>query len=483
MRREKILQNLKKRYDIVVIGGGITGAGVLHEASKMGLSCLLIEQKDFAFGTSSRSAKLVHGGLRYLKNGQIMTTLNSISERERMLNYYKTLVKPIQFLVPVKTKSFRALMKVGLSLYDIMAWRYSHQYYNPQNFSMLIPSMGENFENGGYSFLDAITDDAELVLKVIREGVNEGGTAVNYMQFKEVVREKKRVTGIIAKDTLSEKTYKIDAGFVINATGIFADKIHNKVGKSEKLRSLRGSHLIFPNWRFPVSQAISIMHPRDDRPLYILPWKGHTLVGTTDIDHNSSLDEEPAITPLEGEYMLEALNHWFSDLDLSKEDVLSTFSGVRSVVDSGKEDPSKESREHAVWKEDGFISVTGGKLTTFSLIAKNVLKEAGLSTKKDYKDKEIDMIQENVAEDNVTDPLIEEAEDGMIMSLDDLLLRRTRIGLFSKDGYISKLPELKTKIQKILGWDDKKWNLEEKKYISIWNKAYSSKLLYNLFDN
>ncbi len=521
-KREDKLAALNMKWDLIIIGGGITGAGIFNEGVKSGLTCLLLEQKDFGWGTSSRSGKLVHGGLRYLKQGQIGLTWYSVREREKLLRKYKGLVEPLGFLVPIRKKDFisKLLMKAGLTIYDLIAFNWRHEYLEETQFNMKAPELKGNLLSGGFNFRDARTDDARLVLKIIQESEQLGGTALNYFIVKELVKDKMdKVTGVITIDSVSGEEIEIKGQVIINATGAWTDKIRNQIGRKPKLRLLRGSHLIFPRWRVPISQAIALTHPNDGRPLYVFPWEGITLFGTTDVDHKFSLEKEPKITVNEGKYLLEAINYWFPSLSLTQKDVLSTFAGVRPVINTGKKDPSKESREFAVWREKGMITVTGGKLTTFGLLARRTLKEVkkqltatvqaqkeiSTNNKKNEDFSQITKIDEwqirrllgrygqNTFDllkgtdeksfdkientDILWAELIWAAKNENIVHLDDLLMRRTRLGLLIDHGGASQIDKIRTILQPCLNWDNERWESEISHYLSLWENAYSPDLI------
>ena len=495
MKREDFLESIKRNFDIIIIGGGITGAGILLEASKKGLSCALIEQKDFAWGTSSRSGKLVHGGLRYLKEGQVSTTLHSVTERDRMLEYYKGLVEPLGFLVPIKKHdfSYRLMIKTGLTIYDILAKKWVHRYHEANDFQMMLPSIRKAEDPSGYTFQDAVTDDARLVIEIIKESIQNGAVALNYTKAFDLIKNKRGdVKGLLIKDMLNDDEYELKGDVVINATGVWAGDFHSKIKQQQRLRPLRGSHLLFPNWRFPLPQAVSIAHPRDRRPIYLLPWKGATLIGTTDVDHQQTLLNEPNISQNEAYYLFEALEYWFPSLELTPSDLLSTISGVRAVIDTGKKDPSKESREHIIWNDHGLISVTGGKLTAFRYVAQNVLKEAKKYIKHSKKTLKRSPNQQNnylfdtkeyKQQDNLIagtpfswSDLKDSIQNEWVNDLSDLLLRRTRIGLTAPNGAIPLLDEIQLQLEPFTDWD---WTQKRTEYINLWQRSYSPQLIAN----
>jgi glycerol-3-phosphate dehydrogenase len=374
--RECIWESIHGPWDILVIGGGITGAGILREATRLGLNCLMVEQHDFAWGTSSRSSKLVHGGFRYLKEGKIMLTRDSVHEREQLLHEGPGLIDPLGFLLTVHKGDFpgRWTFEMGLTVYDLLALRWDHAYYSSQDFQLLAPHISQDGLQGGFRFGDAQTDDARLTLRVIREAVADGANAINYVQAQNLIMDGDEIKGALLKNMITGKQCESYARVVINATGAWADILRKQAGGTDRIRPLRGSHLIFPSWRLPVAQAISFLHPIDLRPVFIFPWENVTLVGTTDVDHSLPLQLEPKISPQEVAYLMAAVEYQFPSLAITLEDIISTYAGVRPVIGCGKLNPSDESREHIIWEENGLFTVTGGKLTTFRLIGLDVLQ-------------------------------------------------------------------------------------------------------------
>ena len=270
------LEALPEKWDLIIVGGGITGAGILREAIRTGLHVLLVEQKDFAWGTSSRSSKLVHGGLRYLKEGQFWLTKVSVEERERLLKEASGLVEPLGFLMPVYSgqKPGRWTLETGLSLYDLMAHDKQHRFYGAQEFSMLAPHIKQEGLLGGFRFLDAQVDDARLVQRLINEAVVSGANALNYITVTEIRRNARdEVVGVEVEDTETHATKTFSTRAVINATGSWAEKLHPSPEPNVHLRPLRGSHLVFPSWALPVAQAVSFVHPADNRPYSLFPGK------------------------------------------------------------------------------------------------------------------------------------------------------------------------------------------------------------------
>lgn len=516
--RDKIWTTIEQQWDIIIIGGGISGAGILREVTRMGLNGLLVEQKDFAWGTSSRSSKLVHGGLRYLKEGRLRLTRDSVREREQLLHDGPGLIEPVDFLLATYDgeRPGRFVYSAGLTIYDLLALRWSHRYYSALDFKLMAGQLTQEGLEGGFRYGDALTDDARLVLRVIREAVAGGATAINYTRAEALIRDSSgHVEGVRLHDAVGDRTADAKAPIIINATGAWADKLRADTGKRNKIRPLRGSHLIFPAWKLPVAQAVSFLHPLDQRPVFILPWEDVTLVGTTDEDFGDSLENEPCITGGEVAYLMAAVEARYPSLSVALDDVLSTYAGVRPVIGSGKADPSKESRDHIIWNEDGLITVTGGKLTTFRLIAEEVLEEArkqikdlpqvdmdapilnpvddldlgNYSLSKDaarrlqgrYGSEVVQLLQtaqpgelEEVPQSNTLWAEIRwAARSEGVVHLDDLLLRRVRLGLVVENGGMALLNRIRPICQSELGWNDARWEQEESAYKQLWRRCYS----------
>ncbi|HEX6543806.1 MAG TPA: glycerol-3-phosphate dehydrogenase/oxidase [Ktedonobacterales bacterium] len=516
--REAAWQGISGPWDIIIIGGGITGAGLLREAAKLGLRVLLVERRDFAWGASSRSSKLVHGGLRYLKQGDLRLTYESVRARNRLLQSGAGLITPLGFLLPIYQgeRPGRRAYGFGLAVYDALGGQWSHRYRAAPDFALLAPSVARNHLRGGFSYQDAQTDDARLVLRLLREAETADGrsTAINYVTAESLLRENGRVVGVRLRATEGARTAVARAAVVVNATGAWADHLRGQAGGAMRLRPLRGSHLIFPAWRFPLAQAIAFGHPRDGRAVFVLPWEGVTLVGTTDVDHTRPLDEEPAISPEEVAYLIEALDARFPALALSAADATGAFAGLRPVISTGKAEPSDESRDAALWDDDGLLTITGGKLTTFresAGMALQAMRERIPGMPPLALDSApLDPVEPLSRASGRVSPeqrqrlagrygadahaLIAAAYPGeldaipdtpvlwaevrwaarmeRVVHLDDLLLRRVRLGLLLPEGGAAHLPAIRAICQPELGWDDSRWQEEEARYRALWRASY-----------
>jgi glycerol-3-phosphate dehydrogenase len=511
------LDDGKHPWDLIVVGGGITGAGIVAEAARIGLKVLLLEANDFASGTSSRSTKLVHGGLRYLREGQLRVTRESVVERERLMEEARGLVQPLGFWLTTfeGDKMPGWMFGLGLAMYDALAGKWAHESHDAEELVSRVPSLGGAKVRGGYHYFDAQTDDARLVLRVLREAVARGAVAINYARATDVLKTSDgRVRGVVVEDRSGgpSRTAEVEARVVINATGAWADGLRLKVGAEKRLRRIRGSHLVLAANRLPLAQAVSMLHPRDGRAVFAIPWEGVTIVGTTDVDDQGDIWTEPSISSGELEYILESLRHAFPRLELAEKDVRSTFAGVRSVINTGARDPSKESREHALWEENGLLTVTGGKLTTFRVMALETLRAAKKqlpAVKKLRRARILNDTTEEVLPASVDPELAERligrhgieakaivsgpegtervadtavlwselrhaARDEGVVHLDDLLLRRARLGLLADKGGMGEIARIRKIAQPELGWDDATWEREEAAYRYVWATHYGS---------
>ncbi|MGP4906479.1 glycerol-3-phosphate dehydrogenase/oxidase [Psychrobacter faecalis] len=532
-------------WDMLIIGGGITGAGIAREAARRDLKVLLIEQKDFAWGTSSRSSKMVHGGLRYIASGDYKTTLLSVRERERMLSEASGLVNEMHYIMPHYKGKFPPpwIFNTLLRVYDGLAGKRYSKYFKKDAFLSLNPNIKQDKFLGASQFSDAVTDDSRLVMRVLAEAIHDGAQAINYLKAETLItNEQGLVVGATLKDTSSEdnaqnnvqsnaESYNVYAKVVVSATGAWADTLRMQASKQteqsfhKQIRPSRGSHLVVSKERLPIEQAYTFLHPVDKRAVFVFPWENRTVLGTTDLDHPPLDDSEVGITNEEVDYLLTATNELFNDVKLNRKDVISTWAGVRPLISEGGDgkrvSPSKEKRDHSVWLDNNLVTVSGGKLTTFRLIALDVLEKCQevLTLDKSVIQKQTlndDHVFSNTAPTNPKfftlpkalqqrlqgfygrqlDTLLELAhEDDLayvtdsntiwaeirfaarheqVMHLDDLLLRRTRLGLILPNGAMTPLisARLKQICQQELGWNEQKWQQEAQRYQNLWQRYY-----------
>jgi glycerol-3-phosphate dehydrogenase len=518
--RDRIWSELSETWDVIVVGGGITGAGILREAARNGWRVLLVEANDFGSGTSSRSSKLVHGGFRYLRDAKLRLTLISVRERQRLLKQGRGLINPLGFLL-ANYEGDRIpawVFGTGLILYDLMGLQWGHRQYNAEMLRSFCPQLSATGLEGGFRYFDAQTDDARLVLRVIREAVLAGGFALNYARVEELLTSNDgQVRGVVLRDQTPDRrdrTVEIHASQVINATGAWTDTMRAHLGNQPRMRKLRGSHLVFPWVSLPLTRAVTFLHPHDGRPVFAFPWEGVTIFGTTDVEHEGELHEEPRINSDEVAYLLEGLTYGFPAASLSVDDLRCSFAGVRGVIDTGKRDPSRESREHVLWDEQGLLTVTGGKLTTFQAMAHDALRIVHRRLPPIRREKAADRVLDAVDIEALESSgypattrwrlagryghdavnvlkLIERSEDWTIgdsphlwaelrwaaraeavVHLSDLLLRRVRVGLTLPQGGRSELTQIRALVQPELGWDDDRWQREVMQYDQLWRSVY-----------
>ncbi len=525
-RQEKLalIKERSKPWDMVVVGGGITGAGVALMASRAGHDVMLLEKQDYAWGTSSRSSKMVHGGLRYLSQGEFRLARESVRERERLMKEAPGLIEPMSYLFPFRKNQFpnRRAFSVLLNIYGCFARKRDHKYLDRDQTIAALPGLNEPGLLGSAQYTDALTDDSRLVLRVLADARRSGAITLNYAAVKMVHIQGEGLKCLEILDQETSEVFTISAKTVINATGVWADGLREQMGHSKRIRPLRGSHIVVPSWRMPVHQCLTYLHPQDERGVFIYPWLGRTVIGTTDLDHSVNPDLEAAISAEEVSYLLDGANHNFPGAKLSEEDVISTWSGVRPIV--GKKGvnpkelhPSKAKRDHVVWDDAGTITVTGGKLTTFRVMAEQVMETCapyleGKNTAQagDYvfeppqnfavsgagtnlPDTELKRLQGCYGADLLTfisamSPIGLSAVGGTnclwaelewavmheeVVHLDDLLLRRTRIGLVLEKGGAAFADELEARLRDKLGWSMDKWRDEWWRYRQIWRDHYS----------
>ena len=365
--------------DLLIIGGGIVGCGAARDAAMRGLSVALVEQADIASGTSSRSSKLVHGGLRYLEQGEFSLVFEAVSERRVLMDIAPHLVNPLAFLFPVYKHSRRGIrtINLGMWLYDGLSLFRSpkiHRKLSPKDVRAEEPALDATNLTGAPLYYDCSTDDARLTLENAMDAVAHGAAVHTYTRVTGLVRDTQgRVTGARVVDTHSGNERVIEARAVINATGPWTDRV--RASAKPLLRPTKGVHVVVDRDKLPVNHAVVCFHPTDGRVLFALPWGDRTYIGTTDTDYTGD-PAEVAATADDVTYLLGAANHYFPAHPLTGADVISTWAGLRPLM-SGEGTASSVSREHDIVVDaDGLITIAGGKLTTFRKMAKEVVDRA-----------------------------------------------------------------------------------------------------------
>lgn len=507
---------LEEGVDFLVIGGGITGAGVFHEASLRGLRVGLVEKGDFASGTSSRSSKLIHGGLRYLKRLQLRITRTACRERDTLALLNPHLVWPLRFVYPAYAQDPTPGWQValGLTMYDhLTPFRHQHQRLSAEDVHQLVPALANRGLEFGLAYDDCVADDAQLTWAVIKAGVRAGGVALNYARVEELLRDRQgQVRGAVVRDVPSGNVRKVQAHVVINATGAWCDHLRGLLGSvPARLRPSRGSHLLFPRHRLPLSVAVTGLSPDDGRPVFAVPHPEGTLVGTTDLFHEGPL-ENPKPSREEVHYLMRFVQHAFPQAHVTLADVCGAFAGVRPIVDIDADQPSEASREEAVWVEEGMVSAAGGKLTTFRVTAAEVVAQALRLLPDERRPLDFDLslatavlpdrvaaeavpalltwgVEEVVARGLVRRlgaqalalaqgshpealaPLDEQfglcpaeiayhLRSSRVVHLADLLLRRVRLGMWQPRECLEMAPKLRRVVRRVAGWSVRQWQQE-----------------------
>jgi glycerol-3-phosphate dehydrogenase len=370
----------RERFDLLVVGGGITGAGVAWDAASRGLRVAVVEKQDVASGTSSRSTKLLHGGLRYLQQADIVLVREALHERGVIGRLAPHLVELTPFLFPIYGGwRERAKLAAGLSLYDVLAVGSGaprHRWLGPDATRKVAPGLAEAGLDGAFVYRDAQTDDARMVVEVLASAVRHGAAVANRMAMREVVRRNGAVVGAGVEDLATGDTFQIDASVVVVAAGVWLEDIVAPRPRHPRVLPAKGVHLFVPMNGFPPDAAVYTSTTRDGRLFFIVPWLGVAMIGTTDSPYAGDL-AAPVTLPEEMDYLLEATNRAFPKVHLGRDDVLATQAGLRPLVSIGARDgqPTRTlSREDRVWEpEPGIVAIAGGKLTTFRHMGQRVV--------------------------------------------------------------------------------------------------------------
>jgi glycerol-3-phosphate dehydrogenase len=387
--RQEMWERLgEKSLDMVIIGGGIVGSGIARDAARRGLDVAVVEMKDLAWGTSSRSSKLVHGGVRYLEQYQFGLVFESVSERRILMDLAPHLVNPLGFIFPVYggAKHKRWVLNAGMWIYDGLSLFRSprmHKNLDPDEVAELEPLIKQENLKGAPLYWDCSTDDARLTLETALDAAASGAIVATWARVDRATRKGGRVSSVRVVDELTGAHKTIHTRLVVNATGPWADETLGVVGAKrhgQLLRPTKGVHLVVDHAKLPLSNAVVCFHPKDQRVLFAIPWGDRTYIGTTDTDFSGDPGDVCA-TRADVEYLLEATNTAFPRHQLSTDEVIATWAGVRPLVappaTSEGQTASEVSREHEILVGgDGIITVTGGKLTTYRRMSEEVVDHA-----------------------------------------------------------------------------------------------------------
>jgi glycerol-3-phosphate dehydrogenase len=492
MNRGELLSRLRSTnlWDLLVIGGGATGLGVALEAQSRGYRTLLLEQADFCKGTSSKSTKLIHGGVRYLEQGNLTLVFDALRERGFLLQNASGIVRPQSFIIPCYKPWDKAYYGFGLKLYELLAGRHRIQAsrrITAEEVLKSVPALEVRGLRGGVLYFDAQFDDARLAIALARTCSSFGGTLLNYTPVRGLLRSGIRVSGVQAEDVLTGEEFEVEARVVVNCTGVFSDGIRALASDTKRLLSVsRGSHLVLHGSVLGESQA-GLLIPRtaDKRVLFAIPWHGKVLAGTTDVA-DANVELEPRPSEAEIEFILAQLGRHLNKPP-STDDISSVFAGLRPLIGSkSSASTASLSRDHqVVISETGLVSVVGGKWTTYRKMGEDAVNrasaEAGLpareSITKDLKlcDKPARRAARlsgssrivpaagerlhpsaDYAELDVTRAVREE----WACTVEDVLARRSRLLLLDARASIEVAPRVASLMAASLG-KDKKWEEDQ----------------------
>lgn len=365
-------------FDVLVVGGGIVGAGIARDAASRGLRAALVERWDFASGTSGKTSRLIHGGLRYLRNFRLGLVRQAVRERDLLVRQAPALVHPVPFLLPAYRHrgTGRRLLRFGLFLYDFLSRDKAlprRVWLNPKETRTREPGLRPDALDGSAIYFDAWANDSRLVLEVVRDAALTGAVVSNHVEVLKLSRDGRRVSGAEVRDRLTGRTFDVRASVVVNATGVWLDHLRSPRA-APTLRPTKGIHVFLPRDRIGNRHALALNARRDGRVVFVLPWGDLTLVGTTDTAYRGDPDQ---VLPdsADVDYLLETVNDAFPASHVGRTDVVSAYAGLRPLLHrrtGGSE--SDISREHAIFEDsDGLVSVAGGKLTTHRAMAEQVV--------------------------------------------------------------------------------------------------------------
>ena len=495
-----------EQFDVLVVGGGITGAGVALDAASRGLRTALVERDDFASGTSSKSSKLVHGGLRYLQQKEFTLVYEALYERQRLIENAPHLVHVLPFLVPIMQRGGvidRRLSRVlgtALWMYDLTGgWRIGRRHHriSVDTAREHMPTLDAASLASAYLYYDAQADDARLTLAIARSAADHGAAVVNHTELVGLVKDGSRVCG--ARLLADGTEFEVRAGSVVNAAGVWADEVRtiDEGADPRSIRPAKGVHITLPWARVRNDIAAIIPVPNDKRSVFVIPWGDTTYIGTTDTDYTGSVDD-PDCTGAEIDYLLGALNSVIED-PVSRADVIGTWAGLRPLLSGGSTRTADLSRKHSVHTSpSGVVTVTGGKLTTYRRMAADTVDAVnqivGASARSRTKHLRLHgattelppagveaSVREHLAgrygsdatavarlaatDPELAAPLIDgqaylraeavyAVREEMARTLDDVLSRRTRARLFARDASDAAADSVAALLAPELGWTD-----------------------------
>lgn len=508
-RTQNIARMNREIFDVLVIGGGITGAGVARDASSRNMKVALVEASDFASGTSSRSSKLIHGGIRYLENMEFKLVFEALSERKTLFEIAPHLVHPMRFMIPLFKDSRVSFFTMGLGmwLYDVLSLFQAPEIHKKLRASETVQTQNELKANnlvGSYIYYDAYMDDDRLTIETIRSAAHYGAAVGNYLKVQGVVKMKDHYLVEIL-DLLSQRQMQVKTRQIISCTGPWTDIFGSQIesGWKKRLRPTKGIHLVLPRKKLPLNQSVVMGAEKSNRIIFGIPRGDHIIVGTTDTDFPNDpgsvkSDKEDV------EYLLAVLKSYFPNSNIAKDDILSSYSGVRPLVKDDSDTPNTTSREHLIFKDpQGIWHVTGGKYTTYRKMAEDAVNYAlkDLSYEKRYEFKNSrtnEPINDQVTEDSYRNSIFEaksvderklaerygpeaqlilkgnkdysllqnevafHIENTLCLNIPDFYIRRSNLYLYRRDHGLSKFDKIAAVFKDKLGYSEQQINADLK---------------------
>ncbi|MGZ3769255.1 MAG: FAD-dependent oxidoreductase [Bdellovibrio sp.] len=382
-RNQMIAEMKEQTFDLVVIGGGINGAGVARDASARGMKVALIEARDFASGTSSKSSKLIHGGIRYLENMEFKLVFEALSERTKLFEMAPHLVHPLRFMIPLYKESRVGMFKMGLGmwLYDALSLFQApelHERLDAQDSLKRMPAIRGTDLLGSYIYSDAYMDDDRLVHETMRAANENGALCLNYVKAVGAQFNNGKISAVNCEDQVSHEKFAIKAKHVVSSVGPWTDEVGQTLLKDWKkiLRPTKGVHLTLSKNRLPLTSAVVMAAEKSDRIVFGIPRHEMIIIGTTDTDFKES-PETVTTTPEDVKYLLSVTDQYFPGAKITAHDIIASYAGVRPLVYDGSSTEGKTSREHTIVKEPhGITFVAGGKYTTYRLMCQQTVNAA-----------------------------------------------------------------------------------------------------------
>ena len=486
MQRDEMISRLQttEQWDIAVIGGGAVGMGVALDAASRGYSCVLFDQHDFAKGTSSRSTKLIHGGVRYLAQGNVSLVREALRERGLLLRNAPDFVKPLRFIIPCYSMTERWYYWAGLKCYDGLAGRLgieNSRQLNSAELNKAVPGLRPDGLNGGVAYFDAQFDDANLVIAAAQKTAELGGCPLNYFRVEDLLKSSNnQVEGLVARNQETDQSYEVRAKAVVNAAGVFSDEVRRLENNAapRMIAPSQGIHIVVDLKFLGGEDAIMIPKTKDGRVLFGIPWLGRAVLGTTDTPLPKATLEPRALEE-EVSYLLEHFAQYFSPAPTSK-DVLSCFAGLRPLVKPKQEAgaTSKISREHRVVRSRGqLISILGGKWTTFRKMAEDVIESAIEVGNLTPRKVQTENLQLHSATDSLLNPqnppanqeVVAFVRDGFARTVEDILARRSRSLLLNAKESIQSAERVAQVVAAELGHDQNWVEREIESYTQLAN--------------